>query len=65
MFIHIYFVLLLKVHVCICPSHSGVKTLGSADDEEDGAASWVIKMRMLEQEKKKAEKKVSHTMLSA
>lgn len=47
------------VHVCICPSHSGVKTLGSADDEKDNsAASWVIRMRMLEEEKKKAEKKV-------
>ena len=60
MFVCIHFVLLMKVHVCICLSHSGVRTLGSADDEEDNsAASWVIRMKMLEKEKKKAEKKVS------
>ena len=51
---------LLKVHVGICPSCSGVRSLGSADDEGDSsAASWVIRMKMLEEEKKKAEKKVS------
>ena len=38
---------------------SGVKTLGSADDNEDNTASWVVKMKKLAEEKKKAEKKVS------
>ena len=43
---------------------SGVKTLGSADDDEESAASWVVKMKSLAEEKKKAEKKVSLPSLS-
>ena len=47
--------------VCCLPSCcSGVKALGSADDEES-AASWVIRMKSLAEEKKKAEKKVCHS----
>ena len=37
-----------------------MKTLGSADDNES-ASSWVIRMKSLSEEKKKAEKKVSLT----
>ena len=39
-------------------SFSDVKTLGSADDEDNSAASWVVRMKNLQEEKKKAEKKV-------
>lgn len=47
--------------MCCPPPHccSGVKTLSSADNEES-AASWVIRMKSLAEEKKKAEKKVFH-----
>ncbi len=48
--------------MCCPPPHccSGVKTLSSADNEES-AASWVIRMKSLAEEKKKAEKKVFHS----
>lgn len=41
------------------PSCSGVKSLGSADEDGESAASWVVRMKSLAEEKKKAEKKVS------
>ena len=47
---------------CLCFhfTSSGVKTLGSAGGgEHESAASWVVKMKNLEEEKKKAKKKVS------
>ena len=44
---------------------SGVKTLGTADDKDDySAASWVAKMKKLEEEKRKAEKKVNCLILT-
>ena len=49
---------------CVDPLHhpppacSGVKSLGSADIDEESAASWVVRMKSLQEEKKKAEKKV-------
>ena len=39
---------------------SGVKTLGALEDGEDeSATNWIAKMKNLQEEKKKAEKKVT------
>ena len=51
-----YMYMYVGVTFCLC---SDVRTLGSVEEGGESAADWITRMRNMEEEKKKAEKKVN------